>query len=440
VIELSNVTKVYPMGTTQVRALDGVSLRVDAGEFVAIVGASGSGKSTLMHVLGCLDRPTGGSYRLLGQTVSALDDRQLAAVRNRSVGFVFQTFNLIPRMTAWENVAVPLFYARQTSVKPRALTALERVGLTERATHQPNELSGGERQRVAIARAIVNGPRLILADEPTGNLDSQTGEQIMDIFHELHRSGVTVVLVTHEPDIAEQAQRIVSMRDGRIVSDKPGSRRLAPGVLPARPASQTRSPGPRREPPSRPTALGSVSEKPLPSRAREEAVFPSRARQGAATADAPEPLPHGRGSDQDVPSRTRAAPTTGIPTAAAVVHPNARRAVIWTAVGPASMVGLVGWVQLLKWLGKVNPGFVQTVGRVFYLLLLAMIFVAPVFGIIHGRRGARWVRLAPAQFRGLGRARVAQWIAGVYLVLVTGVAGLILLLVLFAAKTGWRPG
>jgi len=437
VIELSNVTKVYPMGTAQVRALDGVSLRVEAGEFVAIVGASGSGKSTLMHLLGCLDRPTGGSYRLLGQTVSALDDRQLAAVRNRSVGFVFQTFNLIPRMTAWENVAVPLFYARQASVKHRALAALQRVGLAERATHQPSELSGGERQRVAIARAIVNSPRLILADEPTGNLDSRTGEQIMDIFHELHRSGVTIVLVTHEPDIAEQAQRIVSMRDGRIVSDKPNSRMLAPAVLPARPANETRS----GRPPSRPaTALGDVSERAHPSRAREEAVFPNRGHQEAVVQDAQGPLPHGRGSDQQIASRTGSAPTTAPPSAAAVVHPNARRAVFWTAVGPASVVGFVAWIQLLKWLAKINPGFAQTVGMVFYLLLLVMIFAAPVLGIIHGRRGARWVRLAPAQFTGLGRARLAQWVAGIYLTLVTGFAGLIGLLAWYAAKTGWRPG
>ncbi len=212
------------MGTAEVRALDGVSLDIGEGEFLAIMGASGSGKSTLMHLLGCLDRPTDGTYRLLGRTVSGLGDRQLARIRNRSIGFVFQTFNLISRMSAWENVSVPLFYARQTVIKPRALEALDRVGLADRANHQPNELSGGERQRVAIARSIVNQPRLILADEPTGNLDTKTGEQIIRIFHELHGAGTTIVVVTHERAIAEQARRIVSMRDGKIIDDLPSER------------------------------------------------------------------------------------------------------------------------------------------------------------------------------------------------------------------------
>ena len=207
------------MGITEVRAINGMSLRIEEGEFLAIVGASGSGKSTLMHVLGCLDRPTSGTYRLLGETISGLNDRQLARIRNQSVGFVFQTFNLISRMSAWENVAVPLFYARQRSTKLRALEALERVGLADRAGHQ-----SGERQRVAIARAIVNQPRLILADEPTGNLDTRTGEQIIRIFHELHAAGTTIVLVTHERDIAEQALRIVATRDGKIVEDRPSQR------------------------------------------------------------------------------------------------------------------------------------------------------------------------------------------------------------------------
>jgi len=224
VIELADITKIYAMGTSEVRALDGVSLHIGEGEFVAIVGPSGSGKSTMMHLLGCLDRPTSGTYRFLGQTVSSLNDRQLARIRNRSIGFVFQTFNLISRMSAWENVAVPLFYARQTITKPGALAALERVGLADRAAHQPNELSGGERQRVAVARAIVNRPRLILADEPTGNLDSKTGQQIMELFHELHRAGTTVVVVTHEPTIAEQAQRTVATLDGKIREDRPNPR------------------------------------------------------------------------------------------------------------------------------------------------------------------------------------------------------------------------
>jgi len=219
-IEVRGLTKLYRMGDSIVRALDGVDLTVERGEFVAITGASGSGKSTMMHVLGCLDRPTSGIYRLDGRDVSALSDRELAEVRNQRIGFVFQTFNLINRITAWENVAVPLFYARKTNTRPAAMRALERVGLLDRAMHQPNELSGGERQRVAIARAIVNDPILLLADEPTGNLDTRTGEQIMGIFRSLNEQGVTIIMVTHELDIAEHARRIVQMRDGRILSDQ----------------------------------------------------------------------------------------------------------------------------------------------------------------------------------------------------------------------------
>lgn len=219
-IELRRLTKYYKMGDSVVRALDGVDLTIDRGEFVAITGASGSGKSTMMHLLGCLDRPTSGTYLLDGRDVSSLSDAELAAVRNRQVGFVFQTFNLINRTLAWENVAVPLFYARKSGLHAPAVRALERVGLASRATHQPNELSGGERQRVAIARAIVNDPLLLLADEPTGNLDTRTGEQIMQIVHELNQQDVTIIMVTHEWEIALQAQRIVQMRDGKIVSDR----------------------------------------------------------------------------------------------------------------------------------------------------------------------------------------------------------------------------
>ncbi len=211
------------MGDTVVRALDGVDLDIEQGEFVAITGASGSGKSTMMHLLGCLDRPTSGHYVLDGRDVSGMSDRQLAAVRNKRIGFVFQTFNLINRTSAVDNVGVPLFYARKSDVREPARRALERVGLGKRSGHRPSELSGGERQRVAIARAIVNDPVLLLADEPTGNLDTKTGEQIMRIFHDLNEQGVTVVLVTHEPDVAVQARRIVQMRDGRIVSDRPVS-------------------------------------------------------------------------------------------------------------------------------------------------------------------------------------------------------------------------
>lgn len=220
-IEIRDLAKYYRMGESVVRALDGVDLTIERGEFVAITGASGSGKSTMMHLLGCLDRPTRGTYRLDTNDVSGLSDRDLAAVRNERIGFVFQTFNLINRTTAWENVAVPLFYARQANTKQPALRALERVGLTTRSTHQPSELSGGERQRVAIARAIVNDPPLLLADEPTGNLDSRTGAQIMEIFQSLSAQGVTIIIVTHEADIAAQTQRVVQMRDGKIVSDQP---------------------------------------------------------------------------------------------------------------------------------------------------------------------------------------------------------------------------
>ncbi len=222
-IEVRGLTKFYNMGSTVVRALDGVDLTIEPGEFVAITGPSGSGKSTMMHVLGCLDRPTGGTYLLAGRNVGELSDRELATLRNKQIGFVFQTFNLMNRTSALENVAVPLFYARKTNTRTPALRALERVGLAHRASHNPNELSGGERQRVAIARAIVNDPALVLADEPTGNLDSRTGAQIIEIFRELNRQGVTVVIVTHESFIARQAQRVVVMRDGKIVADRPAS-------------------------------------------------------------------------------------------------------------------------------------------------------------------------------------------------------------------------
>ncbi len=218
-IHIKQLTKHYEMGHTVVKALDGVGMAVEEGEFISITGASGSGKSTLMHLLGCLDRPTRGEYWLDGELVSHMSDRQLAVVRNRKIGFVFQTFNLIQRTTAVDNVAVPLFYARRSRVREPSLRALERVGLAQRADHKPSELSGGERQRVAIARAIVNEPKILLADEPTGNLDSRTGEQIMEIFHELNRSGVTVIIVTHEMSVAVQARRVISMRDGLITED-----------------------------------------------------------------------------------------------------------------------------------------------------------------------------------------------------------------------------
>ena len=218
-IKTTELRKDYQMGDEVVHALDGVDLTIAPGSFVSITGASGSGKSTLMHILGCLDRPTGGTLEFRGQLVSGMGDRQLAEIRNRHVGFVFQTFNLINRTTALDNVCVPLMYTRRSFSRKTALQALERVGLSQRASHRPSEMSGGECQRVAIARAIVNNPSLLLADEPTGNLDSRTSAQIMATFHELHAGGITIVLVTHEMDIAVQADRMIQMTDGKVSED-----------------------------------------------------------------------------------------------------------------------------------------------------------------------------------------------------------------------------
>jgi putative ABC transport system ATP-binding protein len=221
VILLKDVTKVYQTGDVALRALDGVSIRVEEGEFVAVMGSSGSGKSTLMNIVGCLDRPTNGEYVLAGRRVSGMNRSELARVRNRALGFVFQQFNLLSRTTALENVELPLEYAglRSRVRRQRATEALQRVGLGARLLHHPNQLSGGQQQRVAIARAIVNQPKVILADEPTGALDSRTSIDVMAIFQGLWRSGITVVLVTHESDVAEFASRVVHMKDGRILSD-----------------------------------------------------------------------------------------------------------------------------------------------------------------------------------------------------------------------------
>lgn len=220
-IEIKNVTKVYDMGAEKVHALNGVDLEIERGEYVAIMGSSGSGKSTLMNLLGCLDTPTSGMYRLNNVEVQGLGDQELAAIRNKEIGFVFQTFNLLARTDALHNVELPLIYAGEARVDRRnkATRALERVGLGDRMHHQPNELSGGQRQRVAIARALVNNPSILLADEPTGNLDSATSSEIMALFDELHQAGNTVILVTHEQDIAAHAKRRVMLRDGKVVTD-----------------------------------------------------------------------------------------------------------------------------------------------------------------------------------------------------------------------------
>ena len=231
-IEITNLTKVYGVGNVAVHALRGVNMTVEQGEFVAIMGSSGSGKSTLMNILGCLDRPTSGAYILDGQDVSRMSKDQLASVRNKKIGFVFQSYNLLPRFTAAKNLALPMMYNGQshTSDKERterALAMLESVGLGDRARHRPNELSGGQQQRVAIARALVNDPSIILADEPTGNLDTHSSMEIMDVLHHLHDRGTTVVMVTHEVDIASRAGRVIYLQDGQIVSDRMDASRTA---------------------------------------------------------------------------------------------------------------------------------------------------------------------------------------------------------------------
>jgi len=217
VIQARDITKTYVLGESVIRALDGVTIEINAGEMVAIMGASGSGKSTLMNVLGCLDRPDGGEYFLNGENVSKLSDNQLADIRNRRIGFVFQTFNLLPRTSALENVALPLLYAGRDDYKEQAVHALSVVGLADRMKHDPSQLSGGQRQRVAIARAIVTEPAIVLADEPTGNLDSKTGEEILALFENLNRAGRTVLIVTHDASVARHCRREIHMRDGRVV-------------------------------------------------------------------------------------------------------------------------------------------------------------------------------------------------------------------------------
>ena len=220
-ISLKNIYKIYNVGGEEVRALDGIDLDINENEYLAIMGPSGSGKSTLMNMVGCLDTPTSGIYEFEGEMVQVMDDSQLASIRNRKIGFVFQTFNLLPKATAQHNVEIPLVYAniRKRQRVEMASKALESVGLSDRSHHRPNELSGGQRQRVAIARALVNNPSIILADEPTGNLDSKSGHEIMNILDDLHQKGNTIILVTHEDDIAQHAHRVIRLLDGEITED-----------------------------------------------------------------------------------------------------------------------------------------------------------------------------------------------------------------------------
>jgi putative ABC transport system ATP-binding protein len=407
-IEIRGLTKLYRMGTSVVRALDGVDLDIERGEFVAITGPSGSGKSTMMHLLGCLDRPTSGRFVFDGRDVGYLSDRQLADIRNRQIGFVFQTFNLINRMSALENVAVPLFYARRSGTHVPAQGALERVGLVERATHRSNELSGGERQRVAIARAIVNNPLLVLADEPTGNLDSRTGQQIMDIFRWLNEQGVTVALVTHEYDVAIQTHRIVQMHDGRVISDRSTEDVLRDdgGIrhLQARSAAALSALGAHAVPEAgsavsgQATAAASVQARPA-------------AASGAATPGAPVVAP---------PTWVAAEPTVGVarPVDEVAIGPRrlGRGANAALVLSVLAALMFVGAIVLARTMGQpqFKPGempprsFVIKAMGAFFGMLVGV--VLGIIGLVVARRAGRRMREEPGNWYGTGRTRVAWWL------------------------------
>jgi putative ABC transport system ATP-binding protein len=413
-ISVRNLTKLYRMGDSIVRALDGVDLDVERGEFVAIIGPSGSGKSTMMHLLGCLDRPTQGRYVFDGQDVGRLSDRELAAIRNRSIGFVFQTFNLINRTTALDNVAVPLFYARKANARAPSRVALERVGLEHRGHHRPGELSGGERQRVAIARAIVNNPLLLLADEPTGNLDTRTGEQIVEIFQALNRQGVTIIIVTHEPDIAVQARRIVTMRDGRIVADRPtdeyraelrrAGREILPHLAPQGPAAL-----PAHAARTAAGADATEDSRSMGSRPAPDATTPSLAlgvRDSAAGVQAE----CGMGFQ----------PVTTAEEAPRLAR-GATAALVCGMVGPG--LALAAWltgVFLRNWLGP-RPGWplpsaAIAIGTAALVALLASV-VLGFLAIAWGRGVLRRMYEEPGNWLGARRAKLAMALGGLAVLL-----------------------
>jgi putative ABC transport system ATP-binding protein len=378
-IEIRELTKLYRMGDAVVRALDGVSLTIERGEYVAITGPSGSGKSTLMHLIGCLDRPTAGHYLLNGNDVSSLTGRRLAAVRNREIGFVFQTFNLINRTTALENVCVPLFYARQTNTREPARRALERVGLAHRAEHRPSELSGGERQRVAIARAIVNDPALLLADEPTGNLDSRTGEQIMEIVQLLNNQGVTIILVTHELGVAVRARRIIQMHDGRITFDGPTSELF----------------GYQQRGASLPTLSASPAERP--------AMQPASVAAGGGVATLARPAAVARPS---APAAATAAQPPPAPAPAPAPKPPVRRNVVQGATGTlvcgAASLALVAATIVVIWQLQTRFNFATADPKALpqeALLYSGACFLSFLFALVLGIAAMVWSRVVLRRIR-----------------------------------------